>query len=62
MALKTTLTWAAVSTDGNFTTKRMKVADGWIIRVEESTTFNNFQLIHVTDPEHAWVPTDSDDA
>jgi len=62
MSVKTTLTWEAVTTDGNFTTKRMKVLDGWLVRVEEATNYNIFTVTHVADPEHQWVPTNSDDA
>ena len=62
MALKTAVTWEAIESVGNFITTRLKVADGWIVRVEENTNFKNFQLVHVTDPDHQWVPTDTDDA
>ena len=61
MAVKTALTWEAVTTDGNFTTTRLKVSDGWLVRVEENTNYNTFVISHVSDPEHNWVPTDTDD-
>ena len=60
--IRTAVTWTSLTTDGNFTTKYLKVIDGWLVRVEENTNYNNFQITHVSDPEHQWIPTDTDDS
>jgi len=60
--IKTSLTWEAVESVTPYTTHRMRVGSGWVVRVAESTTFNNFQLIYIPDPEGKWIATDTDDA
>lgn len=61
MAVNTTSTWEEVTTDGNFITKRLWITAGWIIRVD-NTGYSTHAITFSPDPEHLWIPTNTDDS
>lgn len=45
--------WEDVGTDGNLTTKRLRVVGGWIVHIL-NTTSNDTTTVFVPDPGHDW--------
>jgi len=46
-------TWEAISTNGNRTTKRLRVYGGWLVDIED-TTNSSSSVVFVADPRWEW--------